>query len=63
MDCTVQVVFRKRIHFRQFSRYLAHVELAGDDIGDEAGAVFLEEGDLAVGLRLITWSVSTVASL
>ena len=34
MDCTVQVVFRKRVHFRQFSRRLAHVELAGDDIGD-----------------------------
>ena len=39
MDCTVQVVFRKRIHFRQFSRRLAHVEPAGNDIGDQASQV------------------------
>jgi hypothetical protein len=28
-------------------RRLAHIELAGHDIGDEAGAVFAEEFDLA----------------
>ncbi len=30
--------------------HIAHVELAGDHVGDQAGAVFAEEGDLAFGL-------------
>ena len=33
-------------------RRLAHVELAGDHVGDQAGAVFAEEGDLASATSL-----------
>ncbi|MGH8470741.1 MAG: hypothetical protein ACREVY_17790 [Gammaproteobacteria bacterium] len=36
--------------FRQSRRRLAHVELAGHDVGDQAVAVFAEENDFAPGL-------------
>ena len=35
--------------FRQIGGRLAHVELAGDHVGDEARAVLAEELDLATG--------------
>ena len=39
----------RRIHLRQRGRSIGHIELAGDDVGDQASAVFLEKIDLAVG--------------
>ena len=49
------------IDLEQRGRRLAHVELAGDDIGDQAGAVFAEEADLAVGAGGSQgWPASTV---
>ena len=42
MDCIVHVLFRKWIHFRQLGRGSPHVELAGDDVGDQPGTVFVE---------------------
>ena len=42
MDCIVHVLFRKWIHFRQLGRGIPHVELAGDDVGDQPGTVFVE---------------------
>ena len=33
---------------RQPRRSLAHIELAGDHIGDQAGAVLAQEGDLTL---------------
>ena len=37
------------VDFWQPRRHLAHVEFAGDYVGDQAGAVFPQEFDLAVG--------------
>ena len=39
------VVVHEGINLRQCGRRLPHVELAGNDIGDEARAVFAEEVD------------------
>ncbi len=36
---------------RQPRRHLAHVQLAGDHVGDQAGAVFAEEGDFVFCTR------------
>jgi len=37
------------VHLRQFQH--AHVELAGDHVGDQAGTIFADEIDLATGLK------------
>ena len=39
------VVCGQRIDLGQRGRRLAHVELAGDHVGDQAGAVFAQEFD------------------
>ena len=44
---------------RQPRRRLAHVELAGDHVGDQAGAVLAEEGDFALGA--VSWRRSSPA--
>ena len=41
---------RKGIDLGQRGRRLAHVELASDDIGDQAGAVFAEKRNLPVSM-------------
>ena len=47
----VQGVFGSEgIDLGQRGRRLTYVELAGDDIGDQAGAVFRNQPDLTTGL-------------
>ena len=49
MNCILHVLFRKWILFRQCGRGIPHVELASDDVSDQAGAVFAQQFDLAAG--------------
>ena len=46
------VLGSKWINLGQGGRCLAHIELAGDDIGDKAGAVFTQQFDLSLGSLL-----------
>ena len=49
VDRVVRGIFGSQgINRGQCGRRLAHVELAGDDIGDQAGAVFAEEVDFSL---------------
>ena len=56
LSCTVVkdviwiVLFSQRIYFGESSGRLAHIELAGDDVGDQAGTVFAEKIDFSLGL-------------
>ena len=47
MDRVARLDFCRRIHFRQCGRRLAHVQLAGDHVGDQPGAVLVKKCDLA----------------
>ena len=50
-ECLIQIIFGSQmIDFGQSGGRFAYVELAGDDVGDEAGAVFAEKVDLTFGL-------------
>ena len=50
IGAVIRILFRsKGIDLGQFGRRRAHVEFSGNDIGDQAGAVFAEQFDLTVG--------------
>ena len=58
-----RIGFGQRIDFGQGGRGIAHVELAGDHVGDEAGAVFVQEFDLGASSARVMVNVDVGGGL